>query len=121
MCIRDRGDNYFGLWFSALDNGNDLKFYDGSTLLLDFTPALFQKLTGACPNAFCGNPNSQFLGQDGNEQFAFLNFFDTTGYIDEIVFTETTSAGLESDNQTAVSYTHLDVYKRQPESRRWRR
>jgi hypothetical protein len=96
------GDNYFGLWFSALDNGNDLKFYDGSTLLLDFTPALFQKLTGACPNAFCGNPNSQFLGQDGNEQFAFLNFFDTTGYITSIVFTETTSAGFESDNFTAA-------------------
>jgi hypothetical protein len=96
------GVNYFGLWFSALDNGNDLKFYDGSTLLLDFTPALYQKLVGACPNAFCGNPNSQFLGKDGNEQFAFLNFFDTTGYITSIVFTETTSAGFESDNFTTA-------------------
>jgi hypothetical protein len=97
------GVNYFGLWFSALDNGNDLKFYDGSTLLLDFTPALYQKLVGACPNAFCGNPNSgKFHGEDSGEQFAFLNFFDTTGYITSIQFTETTSAGFESDNFTAA-------------------
>jgi hypothetical protein len=96
------GVNYFGLWFSALDNGNDLKFYDGSTLLLDFTPALYQKLTGACPNAFCGNPTTAFKGDDSGEQFAFLNFFDTSGYITSIVFTETTTAGFESDNFTAA-------------------
>ena len=104
------GVNYFGLWFSALDAGNDLKFYEKNaqgteTLLYDFTPALFQKLVGSCPNssnAFCGNPSGAYKGEDSGEQYAFLNFFDTTGYIDEIVFTETTSAGLESDNQTVA-------------------
>jgi hypothetical protein len=96
------GVNYFGLWFSALDGGNDLKFYDGNTLLLDFTPTLYQKLVGACPNSFCGNPTSTYKGQDGSEQFAFLNFFDTTGYITSIVFTETSSAGFESDNFTVA-------------------
>jgi hypothetical protein len=100
------GVNYFGLWFSALDNGNDLKFYDGNTLLLDFTPALYQKLVGACPNAFCGNPNPVFNSNghpgDSGEQFAFLNFFDSTGYITKVVFTETTSAGFESDNFTTA-------------------
>jgi hypothetical protein len=73
--------------------------------LYDFTPALFQKLVGSCPNssnAFCGNPSGAYKGEDSGEQYAFLNFFDTTGYIDEIVFTETTSAGLESDNQTVA-------------------
>jgi hypothetical protein len=100
------GVNYFGLWFSALDNGNDLKFYDGSTLVLDFTPALYQQLVGACPNAFCGNPNPNMttkgVPDDSTEQFAFLNFFDETGYITSIKFTETTSAGFESDNFTTA-------------------
>ena len=99
------GVNYFGLWFSALDNGNDLKFYDSNNnLLLDFTPALYQKLVGACPNSFCGNPNPNMVTKgvpdDSGEQFAFLNFFDETGYISKIVFTETISAGFESDNFT---------------------
>lgn len=97
------GVNYFGLWFSALDSGNELQFYENSTLLYTFTPALFSSLVGACPNssnAFCGNPTTQFSGQDSGEQFAFLNFYDTTGYFNKIVFTETTTAGFESDNQT---------------------
>ena len=62
------GVNYFGLWFSALDGGNQLQFYEGSTLLYTFTPAMFQTLVGACPgSAFCGNPNN---GKDAGEQFA---------------------------------------------------
>jgi hypothetical protein len=102
------GVNYFGLWFSALDAGNDLKFYEKNalgteTILYDFTPALFQSLVGSCSsssNAFCGNPSGTYKGDDATEQFAFLNFFDLTGYFDEIVFTESTNAGFESDNQT---------------------
>lgn len=95
------GVNYFGLWFSALDAGNDLKFYNNGTLLYDFTPALFQSLVGACPNssnAFCGNPNN--TTEDSGEQFAYLNFFDLTGYFNQIVFTETGGGGFESDNHT---------------------
>jgi hypothetical protein len=97
------GVNYFGLWFSALDAGNLMQFYDKGVLLYSFTPAKFISLVGACPEGdFCGNPNSNHLGQDANEQFAFLNFYDTTGYFDEIVFTETTTAGFESDNHTVA-------------------
>ena len=95
------GVNYFGLWFSALDAGNKLQFYNGNTLLFSFTPAQFQTLVGACPNAsnpFCGNPNN--LTQDKGEQFAFLNFYDLDGYFTKVVFTETTNAGFESDNHT---------------------
>lgn len=94
------GLNYFGLWFSALDAGNELQFFKGNTLIYSFTPALFSSLVGACPdasNAFCGNPNNS---EDKGEQFAFLNFFDTAGYFDRIVFTETGTAGFESDNHT---------------------
>jgi len=96
------GVNYFGLWFSALDAGNELSFYDGNTLVYSFGPAQFQSLVGACPsatNAFCGNPNN---GDDSGEQFAFLNFFDTTGYFDKIVFSETGGGGFESDNHTVA-------------------
>lgn len=93
--------NYFGLWFSALDAGNQLQFYDGSTLEYTFTPTIFQSLVGSCTggkNLFCGNPNNR--SEDSNEQFAFLNFYDMDGSISKIVFTETTTAGFESDNQT---------------------
>jgi hypothetical protein len=94
------GVNYFGLWFSALDNGNQLQFYDDSTLLYTFTPALFSSLVGECTgsNPFCGNPNNRT--QDAGEQFAFLNFYDMDGYFNNVVFTETTTAGFESDNHT---------------------
>ena len=97
------GVNYFGLWFSALDSGNQLQFYENNTLLMSFTPARFQSLVGACPsstNAFCGNPNSNFKGKDSGEQFAFLNFFDQNGYFNKIVFTESGGGGFESDNHT---------------------
>lgn len=94
------GVNYFGLWFSALDNANELQFYENGTLLYSFTPTLFASLVGACPNtnnAFCGNPNN---GENSAQQYAFLNFYDMNGYFNEIVFTETTTAGFESDNHT---------------------
>jgi hypothetical protein len=96
------GVNYFGLWFSALDAGNLLQFYDRGVLVYQFSPADFINLVGACngSNAFCGNPIG---GGDPYQQFAFLNFFDTTGYFDQIVFSEPTGAaldGFESDNQT---------------------
>ena len=97
------GVNYFGLWFSALDAGNSLKFYDGNTLVESFGPQQFQSLVGACPdsnNAFCGNPNANRLGQDSGEQFAFLNFYDFGGSFTSIVFSESGGGGFESDNHT---------------------
>ena len=105
------GVNYFGLWFSALDNGNQLQFYEDSTLLYTFTPALFRTLVGACPGgAFCGNPTTgAFKGQDSGEQFAFLNFFyEGGGYFNKVVFTQTNGAGFESDNHT-VGYLNPPV------------
>ncbi|MGA9070301.1 MAG: PEP-CTERM sorting domain-containing protein [Terracidiphilus sp.] len=99
------GVNYFGLWFSALDAGNELQFYENDSLLLTFTPAMFESLVGACPgstNAFCGNPNANFLNDDSGEQYAFLNFFDQNGYFNKIVFTESGGGGFESDNHTVA-------------------
>lgn len=96
--------DYFGMWFSALDKGNQLAFYNDSTLVYSFSPADYAQLVGACPTAaakpnYCGNPNSNFLNQDSGQQFAYLNFYDTTGSFNKITFTENPAVGeFESDN-----------------------
>ena len=97
--------NYFGLWFSALDNGNQLAFYQGSTLVFSFSPANYAALVGACPTSapspnFCGNPNPSQAGNNA-QQYAFLNFFDSNGVFNKVVFTESPQVGgFESDNHT---------------------
>ena len=95
--------NYFGLWFSALDGGNQLSFYNGSTLVYTFTPTDFQTAVGSCPgSAYCGNPNMT-QNNDPGEQFAFINYFDSTGTFNKIVFAENyAGAGFESDNHTVA-------------------
>lgn len=117
------GVNYFGLWISALDAGNLLQFYSGSTLVYSFTPADFIALVGACPSAsneFCGNPNmsnhTTNSSADSIQQFAFLNFFDIGGYFDKVVFSETISnSGFESDNHT-VAYIDPPISGPEPSS-----
>lgn len=102
--------NYFGLWISALDSGNQLQFYNGNTLVSTFLPSNYAQLVGACPTSasqpnYCGNPNANFYNQDAAEQFAYLNFYDLSGTFNKVVFTETALAGggiFESDNQTAA-------------------
>lgn len=102
------GINYFGLWFSALDAGNQLSFYNGSTLVDTFSPTDYAQLVGACPTSapspnYCGNPNSNFAGQNSGQQYAYLNFYDTTGTFDKIVFSENPAVGeFESDNQAVA-------------------
>ena len=94
------GVNYFGLWLSALDAENEIQLYNGTTLVYTFTAAQIIATMGACPsgtNPYCGNPNNR---QDTNEQFAFLNLYDETGFFTKVVFTEPDSSGLESDNHT---------------------
>ncbi|MGI4854165.1 MAG: Npun_F0296 family exosortase-dependent surface protein [Janthinobacterium lividum] len=98
--------NYFGLWFSALDNGNQLSFYKDNSLVYSFTPANYKAIVGGCPsssNAFCGNPTQSFLGKDSGEQFAFLNFYDSNGTFNKVTFTQTLAgAAFESDNHTVA-------------------
>ena len=96
----DHGANFFGLWFSALDSGNLLQFYNGGTLVYSFTPTDFISMVGGCPgSAFCDNPNS---GGNEVQQYAYLNFYDPNGTFDSIVFSENVSGGFESDNQTVA-------------------
>jgi PEP-CTERM motif len=102
--------DYFGLWFSALDQGNQLSFFDtaiSTTVpVFTFSPANYAALVGACPNAlsgYCGNPNSPFLGNDSGQQYAYLNFLDTSGTFNEVVFTENPAVGqFESDNHAVA-------------------
>jgi hypothetical protein len=102
--------DYFGLWFSALDQGNQLSFFDTAisttTPVFSFSPSNYAALVGACPNAlsgYCGNPNSPFLGDDNGQQYAYLNFLDTTGTFNEVVFTENPAVGqFESDNHAVA-------------------
>jgi len=92
--------NYFGLWISALDAGNTIDFYDGSTLLFTFAPTDYPSLLSGCPgDAACGNPNSDFLGANNTQKYLFFNFYDTDGTFDKIVLNEL-PGGFESDNHT---------------------
>ena len=100
------GVNYFGLWISALDAGNQLQFYNGSTLIYTFTSQNLISALGSCANghsgnAYCGNPADWYA--DSGELFAFVNFTDTGGTFNKIVFTQTGGGGFETDNH-AVAY-----------------
>jgi PEP-CTERM motif len=104
--------SYFGLWFSALDVGNELDFYGlvggVETLLYAFTPSDFIAGVGACTgsNPYCGNPNSTFLGQDSTQQYAYINILDTNGSFNEVVFNQNLANGVygrfEADNNAIM-------------------
>ncbi|WP_414900129.1 PEPxxWA-CTERM sorting domain-containing protein [Sphingomonas flavalba] len=100
---------YFGYWLSALDPGNVLEFYkkDGSggfNLLGTFNPTDVIAKVGnnaSGTNPYYGNPDGTFVGQNKDEPYAFVNFFNETTGFDRIVFKQTVaSAGYESDNHT---------------------
>lgn len=102
------GVNYFGLWISALDSNNDLKFYSNGTLVLDFTPTLMKSYINAMSNkaAYYGNPEN---GLDTSEAFAFVNFISTDGTFDKVLFTNSGNSGFESDNDTVAYRTPSSV------------
>ena len=94
------GVNYFGLWLSALDGGNEIEVLRAGTVVGTFTPADLLTAVGSKP-AYFGNPSGPFAGQDSNEPFAFVNFFDLNGFFDQIhVFENPQQGGYESDNHT---------------------
>lgn len=93
--------NYFGLWISALNSTNYLKFYSNNILVNSFNPKDLEAKIGSNPSYY-GNPNSQFHGQDSSEIFAFVNFYDTGSTFDEI---DVSGTGYESDNYTVGTFT----------------
>lgn len=100
---------YFGFWWSAGDSNNVLNFLSKGEVVYTMTTKNVVDIIGKLSNkqAYYGNPNSQFKGQDGNEAFAFINFYNTDGTFDEIKYTNLGGTGFETDNHTiAADYTH---------------
>ena len=103
----DKKVSYFGYWLSALDRGNVVKFYNDGALVGSLTPANVLASIGGT-SAYFGNPNAAFLGQNSGEAYAFVNFYDTTGSFNKIVFSESPlGGGYESDNHTVGIYKDI--------------
>jgi hypothetical protein len=87
------GIKYFGLFFSSLDAGNKLTFYNGSTVIAQLSISNFATLVS---NA------SSFKGGPYNQYGAFFNFYADPGeQFTKIAFTQTTTGGgFEHDNHT---------------------
>ena len=88
--------SYFGMWWSAGDASNTLKFYEGATLVGSFTTgSLMSKL----PDSYFGNPKDRSM--DRGEPFGFINFFgDPDTKWDKVLLSNNNSSGFESDNYT---------------------
>ena len=90
--------SYFGLYWSAGDGANDLKFYRANTLTAEFKSSdLFARLD----SSYNGNPLAAHSG-DSTEKFAFINFIgDATTAWDKVIFSNNSNSGFESDNWTS--------------------
>ncbi|MEM6821015.1 MAG: hypothetical protein AAF558_03580 [Verrucomicrobiota bacterium] len=98
----DTPSSYFGLWWSAGDSSNLLRFYNSDTLLAEFRT---NTLTGLLPKDYYGNPINR--KKASHEPFAFVNFYgDEETQWDRIEFTNATRSGFESDNYTSRVYTY---------------
>lgn len=90
---------YFGLWWSAGDTNNTIKFYSGSTLVVDFNSNSLLNVMGS-DAAYQGNPRNRTW--NSTKPYVFINFFAMNGVIwDSIVFSNAaTNRAFESDNYT---------------------
>jgi hypothetical protein len=99
----NEASSYFGLYWSAGDSANDLKFYSNGVLVADFTTA---NLMNMLPKSYYGNPITEGnnAGANKGEPYGFINFIggaDTSW--DTIVFGNTQGSGFEADNYTVRS------------------
>jgi hypothetical protein len=86
------GIKYFGMFYSSLDGGNQLTFYDGSNILAQFTLSNIPLLL---------NNNSAFIGGPYDQYGAFFNFYADAGeQFTRIELNQIGGGGLESDNHT---------------------
>ncbi len=102
--------SYFGFSWNAGDRNNQLFFYNGSQLVGSYSTAtvtsLLSKPSVTALNgqtyqssAYYGQPTTH---QNAGEPYAFMNFIDSGGSFDKVVFgnSNTQSTGFESDNHT---------------------
>lgn len=97
------GVNYFGVWITAMDASNllTLTFADGGTY--SFTSNILRQYIAKDTvdgSQYYGNPDN---GQDSSEPFAYVNFYDTNGFITNISFSNGGGTNFESSNH-AVGY-----------------
>lgn len=103
--------SYFGLWWSAGDSTNAMKFYSNGNLVQTMTTADVKNYISKLANKsdYYGNPNSAFAGKNTGEPYAFINFYYDGGTFDEIQFTNLkpdgtlSGTGFESDNHTVAT------------------
>jgi hypothetical protein len=115
------GVTYFGMWWSALDKGNQVKFYqDGKEIFkfgADEYTALLKGNASSIPAAYFGNPNAAFSGLNKAEPYAFINFYAIGGAFDKIKFFEKPQVGgFETDNHTVGQWLTTDPV---PEPASW--
>jgi hypothetical protein len=99
----DKATSYFGLYWSAGDSANNMKFYSNGELVANFTTA---NLMNLLPQSYYGNPieDGWASGKNGGEPYGFINFIgDENTSWDTIVFGNTHGSGFEADNYTVRS------------------
>jgi hypothetical protein len=111
----DQGVTYFGYWLSALDAGNTVTFYNGSSKLFTFDASDALNAVNNAPSAnkddYYGKPgtgDTRYDRVNSNEPYIFLDFFANNGLtFDRVEFAEkpTFGGGYESDNHTVGLYT----------------
>jgi hypothetical protein len=101
--------DYFGYWLSSLDAGNVVSFYNGSTLEATYNAGTIFAAAVKGQSGYFGNPNTAYLGQNSSQPYAFINFYDTTGTFNKVVFSESSSnyGDYETDNQTVGIYSSI--------------
>lgn len=105
------GLNYFGYWLSALDGGNNVRFYSGDELLFTFSAQdAFNEIASMPGSNYIGKPGDPGVGENIDEPYAFLNFYLQGGTFDRVVFDQNArpASGYESDNHT-VGYYHTQT------------
>jgi hypothetical protein len=99
----NQATSYFGLYWSAGDGANNMKFYNQGVLVADFTTS---NLMNLLPQSYYGNPikDGWQSGHNTGEPYGFINFIgDANTSWDTIVFGNTHGSGFEADNYTVRS------------------
>jgi hypothetical protein len=95
--------SYFGLYWAAGDIRNRLEFFNGGTMVGNFTVAdVLVAIAGPNFANYFGNPNT---GQDGREPFVYLDFTSNAlgTNFDSLRFLNNSTTGFETDNHSVVA------------------
>ena len=88
-----------------------VEFYNGANLVGSLGAAAVLTSIGSNP-AYFGNPSGSFAGQDSAQPYAFVNFYDTTGTFDRIVFARRRRSAATSPTTTRSARTATSPARR---------